>query len=523
MLLLDEPTTGLDPQARHVLWDRLFRLKQQGVTLVLTTHYMDEAEQLCDRLVVMDGGRIAAEGSPARAHRRSGRPARSSSCASPPTTTRAVAPRRLEGARPSGSRCCPTGSCSTPTTATRLAEVHRAGCARCRCSSAAVHARGRLPAAHRPDAGRLMATPDRRRAQGDRVPSPATRSLAGRSFVYWLRRPATWRGTVVRHPRPAASWPRWASASAPWSTSTRRRLDGVTYLAFLAPGLLAATRDADRRSFESTYPVLGAIKWRQQLPRDARDRRCAPVDVARSVTSRSSLTRVAIVGDGPPRGHWRSSASIAVAARASSRCRSAILIGLAFARRRLAFSARQENDSGFALLFRFGIIPMFLFSGTFFPVIQLPDWLAGSSRGSRRSGTASPCRALAWAVTSVAAAVHVAYLLALVRRRLGARGPHLPPRAGGLTWPLTGHAARRPAVAGRWPRAGTAAPTSSSATSRSTATAGSVFVSGFFEPVFYLFSLGVGLGTLVGDVDLATGTTVTTRRSSRRRCWPRRP
>jgi lipooligosaccharide transport system ATP-binding protein len=64
LLLLDEPTTGLDPQARHVVWDRLFRLKSQGVTLVLTTHYMDEAEQLCDRLVVMDGGRIVAEGSP---------------------------------------------------------------------------------------------------------------------------------------------------------------------------------------------------------------------------------------------------------------------------------------------------------------------------------------------------------------------------------------------------------------------------------------------------------------------------
>ncbi|MGI8528966.1 MAG: ABC transporter ATP-binding protein [Geodermatophilaceae bacterium] len=64
MLLLDEPTTGLDPQARHSLWDRLFRLKQRGVTLVLTTHYMDEAEQLCDRLVVMDKGRFAAEGSP---------------------------------------------------------------------------------------------------------------------------------------------------------------------------------------------------------------------------------------------------------------------------------------------------------------------------------------------------------------------------------------------------------------------------------------------------------------------------
>ncbi|HUZ54773.1 MAG TPA: ABC transporter ATP-binding protein [Streptosporangiaceae bacterium] len=64
ILLLDEPTTGLDPQARHVVWDRLYRLKQQGVTLVLTTHYMDEAEQLCDRLVVMDGGKFAAEGSP---------------------------------------------------------------------------------------------------------------------------------------------------------------------------------------------------------------------------------------------------------------------------------------------------------------------------------------------------------------------------------------------------------------------------------------------------------------------------
>ncbi len=64
ILLLDEPTTGLDPQARHLLWDKLFRLKQQGITIVLTTHYMDEAEQLCDRLVVMDKGLIVAEGSP---------------------------------------------------------------------------------------------------------------------------------------------------------------------------------------------------------------------------------------------------------------------------------------------------------------------------------------------------------------------------------------------------------------------------------------------------------------------------
>lgn len=65
ILMLDEPTTGLDPQARHILWDRLFRLKEEGVTLVITTHFMDEAEQLCDRLIVMDKGKIMAEGSPA--------------------------------------------------------------------------------------------------------------------------------------------------------------------------------------------------------------------------------------------------------------------------------------------------------------------------------------------------------------------------------------------------------------------------------------------------------------------------
>ncbi len=70
ILLLDEPTTGLDPQARHILWDRLFRLKEQGVTLIVTTHFMDEAEQLCDRLVVMDRGAIVAEGSPGELIRR---------------------------------------------------------------------------------------------------------------------------------------------------------------------------------------------------------------------------------------------------------------------------------------------------------------------------------------------------------------------------------------------------------------------------------------------------------------------
>ena len=109
LLLLDEPTTGLDPQARHLLWDRLFRLKQQGVTLVLTTHYMDEAEQLCDRLVVMDKGDIVAEGSPfeliaAALHPRGRRAA----------VRRRASTRRSRRRWPtwaSGSRCCPTGCC----------------------------------------------------------------------------------------------------------------------------------------------------------------------------------------------------------------------------------------------------------------------------------------------------------------------------------------------------------------------------------------------------------------------------
>ena len=103
LLLLDEPTTGLDPQARHLLWDRFYRLKRDGVTMVLTTHYMEEAEQLCDRLVIMDGGRIVTEGSPRELVARHATRVRSSRCASRRRRS-ATAPLALGPSSASGSK-----------------------------------------------------------------------------------------------------------------------------------------------------------------------------------------------------------------------------------------------------------------------------------------------------------------------------------------------------------------------------------------------------------------------------------
>ncbi len=136
LLLLDEPTTGLDPQARHLLWDRFYRLKRDGVTMVLTTHYMEEAEQLCDRLVIMDGGRIVAEGSPRELVTRHA----TRDVVELRFTTPEERDAALRGSRSSasGSRRSPTACSSTPRTATRSSTSSvRTASTRNRCTHAA--------------------------------------------------------------------------------------------------------------------------------------------------------------------------------------------------------------------------------------------------------------------------------------------------------------------------------------------------------------------------------------------------
>ena len=358
LLLLDEPTTGLDPQARHVLWDRLFRLKQQGVTLVLTTHYMDEAEQLCDRLVVMDKGEIVAEGSPRELIARALHPRGRRAAVRPSDEPRGARRASVAGPRPSGSRCCPTGCCSTPTTARRRWP---------RCTSAGSqpvaslvrrsHARGRLPPPHRPDAGGLMAAalpgvrpercPGTLRRGRPRAPSTTGRRRTGAPGE------ATWRSSIVVSPllylardgrRPRRLIDDGAGG----------RLGGRRYLDFIAPGLLAAHAMQTGGRSSRRYPVMGGFKWHAvPTPRCSR-RRCASRDVlaghlvwsCRSgwpSAPRSSLVVMAPFGASATR---RGRCSCIPAARAHR-------AGVRAADLRASRPA-SRTTAAFALVFRFG-------------------------------------------------------------------------------------------------------------------------------------------------------------------------
>ena len=205
ILLLDEPTTGLDPQARHLLWDRLYRLKQRGVTLVLTTHYMDEAEQLCDRLVVMDKAKIVAEGSPRQLIERVLDHARS-----PSSGSRSASRRRSTAsstAWASASSACPDRVLVYSDDGEAVAAAaHQRGLRAGDGARPAELARGRVPAPDRPEPHRLMAVAgdalrrDRsRRATGDGVPPRAACGRGRRVRAHVAALPADLARLDLRH------------------------------------------------------------------------------------------------------------------------------------------------------------------------------------------------------------------------------------------------------------------------------------------------------------------------------------
>ena len=267
LLLLDEPTTGLDPQARHLVWDRLFRLKQSGVTLVLTTHYMDEAEQLCDRLVVIDGGLIVAQGSPRELIAE--------------YATREVAEVRF-GAEDTAAAAGPDGRCGRPRgptgpvragagrprrpgrgAARPAADLHRrrrAGAgnparprpAPAERSGAPLVAGGRLPAAHRPDVWSTDGHSRHPRSGPDGRPRPALARGRPRAPIRVLahRLPPHVAGQCGQQfPRTAAATcSRWDSAWARSSTAARAAaaLGGVDYVTYIAPGADGVGGHADR-------------------------------------------------------------------------------------------------------------------------------------------------------------------------------------------------------------------------------------------------------------------------------------
>src|SRR3954447_9263643 len=268
LLLLDEPTTGLDPQARHLLWDRLYRLKGEGVTQIVTTHYMDEAEQLCDRLVVMDGGVIVAEGSPGELIAR--------------YSTREVLELRF-----------PPGTAAPVETAEQLADrievlpdrllLHLArrppaGRARAPGPDAAVRARAevvagrRVPAVDRSEPGGLTGGTTvthtdlpRTRAPGGRASGPfAGVLLVVEHHWTWYRR--NWRATAVSSIlQPLLFLLAFGVGFGTLIDGTGRAAQatgGLDYLVWLAPALLCVSA-VQTGVFDSTYPVLSGLKWQR--------------------------------------------------------------------------------------------------------------------------------------------------------------------------------------------------------------------------------------------------------------------
>ena len=308
VLLLDEPTTGLDPQARHVVWDRLFRLKQQGVTLVLTTHYMDEAEQLCDRLVVMDRGTIAEEGSPLELIRRLS----TREVVELRFAERGAGRRRADVRRPGRARRGAAGPAAALHRRRRRARARRArAAASAERARAPLDARGRLPPTHRAA-----------RSSTDGVRAPRVRVL-GRT-----RTAASGAARRHEHPQPGAL-PDGARRRARQARQQRRAparhpVPRLRRARACSPRRRCRSRRSSRR-----IPVHGAIRWTRQYHAML----ATPLRVRDLVVGHLLYvaTRVAIGRRDLPRDPRRVRRA-ALAARASSRWPVVVLIGLAHSR-----------------------------------------------------------------------------------------------------------------------------------------------------------------------------------------------
>ncbi len=475
VLLLDEPTTGLDPQARHVVWDRLYRLKRRGVTLLLTTHYMDEAEQLCDRLVVMDHGQIVAEGSPLELiDRYSTREVVELRFDEEPPVRRHLVGRRARLARRIAPRPGPAlhrrrrrRGASAPRARARPGERARA----------AEHPRGRLSPSHRPEPDRMT-----------------TLVLAARPLEFFFAQyRRVWRGTAVSSIVTPVVY-LLALGIGLGSFVGDVAFDGTTYryVEFVAPGLLAATA-MQVASFESSWPVLSAIKWSRQYhamlatPLRVRDVLAGhQAWVALRVFATATVYFVVIAL--PPFDavvSWWGDLAIPTA----------VLVGLAFSAPIAAWGARAQIDSSFVALFRFVILPMFLFSGTF------PDQPASGRAGDRRVRDSSVARGqpVSSAHPRADRRPERARERRLPRdvdgRRALRRPPHLSPKARSLMAELTerllGFSPAQPRIGGLL------IVERNAMVYRRT---WMILFSGFFEPLFYLLAFGVGLGSYVGTV-----------------------
>ena len=405
LLLLDEPTTGLDPQARHLLWERLYQLKRQGVTIVLTTHYMDEAEQLCDRLVIVDNGTIAAEGSPRELIRRySTREVVELRFFDP--ADQQTTPSNGSTAARTASNGSPIASCSTPPTATppstrstQPRREHRVGL------RPPQHPRRRLPHAHRPGprmtaiarVGRLVERElciMRRLWHGDRL------QRVRRAVAVPLRHGR--RGRRLRRRSLTAT----RSVGSPTCSSSRPVCSPPTSC-MLAVG-------------DSLWWVMGGTKWDKRYhamiagPIGTTDVLAEPPRV-RSAARRGNDHRV------PDRRH-PARRDRARGGRLLSPL-VAMLFVVAVAAPVSAWSTFTESDRSFGVIMRVGVMPLLLFSGTFFPTASLPAWgralvpLSPLYHGVELLRAATTGRSPGTA----ALAGHVAVLAALLRRRVAAR------------------------------------------------------------------------------------------------------